>query len=175
MRSIQEDEPSVDCRFSFNWGKAMETFLIDRRDLFMTIHFYYIISFSCFQVELSLAWEIKVLEHNNQTTTPNFTFTEKSYSNKDDATIGTAVGVTIAAIAAIGIIVIIIRRWKQVSPLTFIRNCNKSTSTEEESEPMKDMKTNQDDPLEGWTILISLRLYLLKGLDITFKLKVKIV
>lgn len=94
-------------------------------------------------MELSLAWEIKVLEHNNQTTTPNFTFTEKSYSNKDDTTIGTAVGVTIAAIAAIGIIVIIIRRWKQVSPLTFIRNCNESTSTEEElGEPMKDMKTN---------------------------------
>lgn len=161
MRSIQEDEPSVDCRFSFNWGKAMETFLIDRRDLFMTIHFYYIISFSYFQLELSLAWEIKVLEHNNQTTTPNFTSTEKNYLSKDDATIGTAVGVTLAAVVVIGIIiVIIIMKWKKVSPLTFIRNCNESTSTGEESEPMKDRKTNQDVPLEGWTILISLRLVL---------------
>lgn len=94
-------------------------------------------------LELSLAWEIKVLEHNNQTTTPNFTSTEKSYLSKDDATIGTAVGVTLAAVVVIGIIiVIIIMKWKKVSPLTFIRNCNESTPTGEESEPMKDMKTN---------------------------------
>lgn len=143
MRSIQNDELSVDCLFSFNWGMAMGTFLIDRRDMFMTIDFYYIISFSCFQLELSLAWEIKVLDHNNQTTTPIRTFTEKNYSNKDDVTISTAVGVTLGAIVVIVlIIVIIIMRWKQVSPLTFIRNCNKSTSTGEEGEPMKNMKTN---------------------------------
>lgn len=94
-------------------------------------------------LELSLAWEIKVLDHNNQTTTPIRTFTEKNYSNKDDVTISTAVGVTLGAIVVIVlIIVIIIMRWKQVSPLTFIRNCNKSTSTGEEDEPMKNMKTN---------------------------------
>lgn len=46
---------------------------------------------------------------------------------------------------------------------------------EEESELMKDMKINQDDFLEGWIILIFLRLFQLKGLDIIFKLKVKIV
>lgn len=46
---------------------------------------------------------------------------------------------------------------------------------EEEGELMKDMKINQDDFLEGWIILIFIRLFLLKGLDIIFKLKVKIV
>lgn len=102
----------------------------------------------------SLTWKIKVLDNNNQTTTPNTTFTKSNASksssvDSDDVTVGTAVGVTLATIVVtvlmITVIIVIMKRKEVNFPVICQRSgSNSSESGADDGVPMTGGNAKQD-------------------------------
>lgn len=100
----------------------------------------------------SLMWKIKVLDNNNQTTTPNTTFTKSNASksssvDSDDVTVG--VGVTLATIVVpvlmIIVIIVIMKRKKVNFPVICQRSgSNSSGSGADDGVPMTGGNAKQD-------------------------------
>lgn len=102
----------------------------------------------------SLMWKIKVLDNNNQTTTPNTTFTKSNASksssvDSDDVTVG--VGVTLATIVVIGtvlmiIVIIVIMKRKKVNFQVICQRSgsNSTGSGADDGVPMTDGNAKQD-------------------------------
>lgn len=102
----------------------------------------------------SLTWKIKVLDNNNQTTTPDtLTFSNdgnasaSSSINSDDVPIGTAVVVTLTIIVVIVllIVIIIMKRKKVNFPVICQRSDSNSTgSRADDGMPMAGGNAKQD-------------------------------
>lgn len=99
----------------------------------------------------SLTWKIKVLDNNNQTTTPNATFTKSnaSKSSSADSDDVTSVGVTLGTIAVsvlmIIVIIVIMKRKKVNFPVICQRSgSNSSGSGAEDGVPMTGGNAKQD-------------------------------